>query len=580
MIKKLINTPESCVEEAVEGAMLTDSSLLKVEGLNILVRSDIAHIKSRFVTLISGGGSGHEPAHAGFIGEAMLSAAVLGNVFASPSVASIVAAIRVCAGPRGVLLIVKNYTGDRLNFGMASEIAKQEGVDVMMVIVADDCALPVDKGITGGRGIAGTVLVHKIAGAAAARGACLADVHRLACEAAARIGSLGVALSTCTVPGTPPSTRLSGGLMEVGMGIHGEPGREQMALPAVGAADLVAQLLVDGILGVGRETPRLQHSAGQRVAVLLNNLGAVPVIEMQIVARSVMRSLLARGLVPVRAYVGPYCTSLEMCGVSLSLLTLDDLSLVSLDQHTTAPAWVKSSPLDLNTADISTRTIPYTPTIAATPAASLLLDVGVVGVAQRVCARITELEPLLTQYDAICGDGDCGIVMKKGALRVAADVEVFGSATSVDASAFFTAVAVAVSASMGGTSGALLELCFRAMAASFTKTTQAGAGAGDAQAHWVAAIAAGVEAIQFYGGATVGMRTMLDALVPAVSALQAGEGAAGAAAAATAGMEATKTMQSLAGRSNYVAEDSMNGTPDPGAVAVAEAFSVIAALSK
>jgi len=281
-----------------------------------------------------GGGSGHEPAHAGFIGEGMLSGAVLGNVFASPSVASILAAIRIVAGPKGVLIIVKNYTGDRLNFGMAAETAKQEGIDVKLVIVADDCALPLGKGITGGRGLAGTVYVHKVAGAVAASGASLDEVHRAATLATARIGTLGLALSTCSVPGTPASTRLSlPGLIEVGMGIHGEPGREQMQLPETNAADRIASILVAGILDqpqsnaaetqVDLTAHRLTYTAGQRVAVMLNNLGALPVIEMQIVTRGVMLELAARGLVPVRAHVGALMTSLEMAGLSLSLYVVE-----------------------------------------------------------------------------------------------------------------------------------------------------------------------------------------------------------------------------------------------------------------
>ena len=264
----------------------------------------------------------------------MLSAAVLGNVFASPSVASILAALRVVAGSLGVLMIVKNYTGDRLNFGMAAEIAKQEGIDVKMVIVADDCALPLGKGITGGRGLSGSVYVHKVAGASAATGASLAEVHAAATEATARIGTLGIALTTCSVPGTPASTRLSQpGLIEVGMGIHGEPGREQMQLPETGAADQIAAILVAGILdppvGETQQTStsavrRLPFVAGQRVAVMVNNLGALPVIELQIVTRGIMLELARRGLVPVRAHVGPLVTSLEMSGLSLTLFVIEN----------------------------------------------------------------------------------------------------------------------------------------------------------------------------------------------------------------------------------------------------------------
>jgi triose/dihydroxyacetone kinase / FAD-AMP lyase (cyclizing) len=208
--KKLINTASAVVPDAVEGLLLTDSRLRRVSDLNIVVRRDIDSAKTKYVSIICGGGAGHEPAHAGFVGEGMLSAAVFGNVFASPSVSAILAAIRVCSGSKGVLLIVKNYTGDKLNFGMALEKAKQEKIDIKMVIVDDDCALPVGKGITGGRGVAGTVFVHKIAGAAAAAGCSLDEVYSEASNAVKLIGTLGIALTTCTVPGAPTSQRLAG----------------------------------------------------------------------------------------------------------------------------------------------------------------------------------------------------------------------------------------------------------------------------------------------------------------------------------------------------------------------------------
>ena len=208
--KKLINSPSGVVPDAVEGLLLTDSRIRRVANLNIVVRSDIESAKQKYVSIISGGGAGHEPAHAGFVGEGMLSGAVFGNVFASPSVNAILAAIRVCSGPKGVLLVVKNYTGDKLNFGMAMEKARQEKINVRMAIVDDDCALPVGKGITGGRGVAGTVFVHKVAGAAAAAGLSLEEVHAEATKSVKLIGSLGIALTTCTIPGAPSSQRLSG----------------------------------------------------------------------------------------------------------------------------------------------------------------------------------------------------------------------------------------------------------------------------------------------------------------------------------------------------------------------------------
>ena len=275
--KKLLNTLDGAVDDAAQGLLMSDSHLAGVKDMNVIVRNDIEIIKEGFVTLISGGGSGHEPAHAGFIGHGMLSAAVLGNVFASPSVAQILAAIRVCCGPKGCLLVVKNYTGDRLNFGMAMEKAKSEGLKVMMVIVGDDSALPEGKGITGGRGVAGTLFVHKIAGAVAAEGGSLEDVHAEATAAADKVRSMGVAFTTCTVPGAPPSDRLADDLTyEVGLGIHGEPGREQKKIVKGGdnLATTVSDILVEQC--VSRLDSLSRQWQGQEVALMINNLRSIP----------------------------------------------------------------------------------------------------------------------------------------------------------------------------------------------------------------------------------------------------------------------------------------------------------------
>lgn len=224
--KKFTNDPKDVVEEMIEGIIATTPSVIQIEGFNALVRSDIEVVRAQQVTIISGGGSGHEPAHAGYIGQGMLSGAVFGGMFASPSVSAILATIKTCTfpGAPGCVLVVKNYTGDRLNFGLALEQARGAGLACDMVVVADDCALPRDKGITGRRGVAGTVFVHKVVGAAAEAGLSLPEVVAEARAAAASVGTMGVALTTCTLPGTKPSDRLADGLIEVGLGIHGEPG--------------------------------------------------------------------------------------------------------------------------------------------------------------------------------------------------------------------------------------------------------------------------------------------------------------------------------------------------------------------
>ena len=225
----------------------------------------------------------------------MLTAAVAGNVFASPSVSSILTTIRKITGKAGALLIVKNYTGDRLNFGMALEKARNEGYSVKMVVVADDCALEVGKGITGGRGIAGTVFVHKVAGATAAAGQTLEDVALAAQSAADNIATLGVALTTCCVPGAPRSNRLDGEIIEIGMGIHGESGREQMPMSS---ADSIVEKILDTIL-LAKSLP-----LASPLAVMVNNLGGTPSLEMYVVTRRVVLSLRERGYIVARVYVG------------------------------------------------------------------------------------------------------------------------------------------------------------------------------------------------------------------------------------------------------------------------------------
>ncbi len=224
-MKKLINRPESVVEEMVEGLVAVYPGLQRLPGRSVLIRSDAADARRDKVALISGGGSGHEPAHAGYVGRGMLSAAVAGDVFTSPSPDAVLAAIHAVSGPKGALLIVKNYTGDRLNFGLAAERARAGGIPVEMVIVADDVALANSVDNAGRRGLAGTVLVHKVAGAAAEAGGTLEEVAREAQEAARAVRTMGVALSPCTVPAAgKPGFSLDVNEMELGLGIHGEAG--------------------------------------------------------------------------------------------------------------------------------------------------------------------------------------------------------------------------------------------------------------------------------------------------------------------------------------------------------------------
>lgn len=557
MAKKFINDPAACVEDMVQGIVAAHSDrLVRLEGFHVLLHRQISTVKMSQVTLLSGGGSGHEPAHAGFIGDGMLSGAVLGGVFASPSIASIYAAIRAAAGPSGVLLIVKNYTGDRINFGQAALMAQAElGVPVEMVCVADDSALPEGKGITGGRGVAGTVFVHKIAGAAAAAGLPLAAVAAAARDAAEAVRTLGTALTTCTVPGTAPSDRLSSNMMEMGLGIHGEPGMKQM--PVAPSADIVAEML-------GVVWGRMGSTKPKKVALLVNNLGGTPALEMYVVANDAVKFIKETlGAEPVRVLVGPFMTSLEMQGISLSLFNVDaPLTLSRLDAPTTAAAWLAPS------------TIPPTavPAVALPPAAAAA-DGGDVGgsaaaagpevvpsaVLHAVCAALDGAESQLTAWDQVAGDGDCGITFQRGAKEVAGKISSYPLSSGA---ATFGALADSISASMGGTSGALLEIFFRAGKVRLLEDPTDFAGA----------FVKGSAAIKDIGGADEGYRTMLDALLPAAKVLADGGGWKAAVEAAEAGAEATMAMEALAGRSNYINKELLATVPDPGAKAVAIAM--------
>ena len=329
-MKKLINQVGDLVPEMLQGLVAADPGLVLLAGQTVVLRRDHAEFGGR-VALVSGGGAGHEPAHGGYVGEGMLTGAVVGDVFTSPSTDAVLAAVRAVGQDAGVLLIVKNYTGDRLNFGLAAEIARTEGIDVEMVVVGDDVALAAEGEHAGRRGIAGTVLVHKVAGAAAARGDDLAGVRALAQRAADGVRSMGVSLGACTVPAVGrPGFELGEDEVEWGLGIHGEAGVERGALVP---ADEVA----DRLVGAVADDAGLED--GARVVLLVNDLGTTPPSELDVVARGALRALRGRGAVVERAWVGRFLTALDMPGCSVSVLPVDDELLALLDAPTRTSAW-------------------------------------------------------------------------------------------------------------------------------------------------------------------------------------------------------------------------------------------------
>ncbi|RKD32545.1 dihydroxyacetone kinase subunit DhaK [Thermohalobacter berrensis] len=314
-MKKIINNPESVVEEMLEGIVNAHPEYVKrLEGFNVLVRAD-APVKGK-VALVSGGGSGHEPSHGGYVGKGMLDAAVAGEVFTSPTPDQVFEAIKAVDGGSGVLLVIKNYTGDVMNFEMAAEMAEMEGIKVDSVIVNDDVAVENSTYTTGRRGIAGTVFVHKIAGAAADKGLELKEVKRIAEKVINNVRTMGMSLTPCTVPAAgKPSFELAEDEMEVGLGIHGEPGTHR---DKIKTADEITEHLLEKIFN------DIEVNEKDEVAVMVNGLGGTPLMELYIVNRKVKDILQEKGIKVYKTFVGNFMTSLEMAGCSVSILKLDD----------------------------------------------------------------------------------------------------------------------------------------------------------------------------------------------------------------------------------------------------------------
>lgn len=328
-MKKVINNPEYVVEEMLEGMLYAYPQYLsKVENANVLVRKEM---KTDKVSLVSGGGSGHEPSHGGFVGYGMLDVAVAGAVFTSPTPDQIYEGIKAVANDAGVLLVVKNYTGDVMNFDMAKEMAEMEGIKVESVIVNDDVAVENSTWTIGRRGIAGTVFVHKIAGAKAETGATLEEVKAVAEKVIDNVRSMGMALTPCIVPAAgKPNFTLDENEMEIGMGIHGEPGTHKEELKT---ADEIVNHLMDKIL------EDMTLSEGEEVAVLVNGLGGTPLMEQFIINRKVNKILEEKKIKVYKTLIGEYMTSIEMAGFSISLLKLDEELKNLLDAKADTPAF-------------------------------------------------------------------------------------------------------------------------------------------------------------------------------------------------------------------------------------------------
>ncbi|MGK3142254.1 dihydroxyacetone kinase subunit DhaK [Pantoea sp. C2G6] len=545
MTRFVMNKKDDLVDSALDGMIYASpwGNLVRLEvdpHIRIVMRKDW---QKQQVALISGGGSGHEPAHAGFIGKGMLTAAVCGDVFASPSVDAVYNAIIHLTGEAGCLLIVKNYTGDRLNFGLAAEKARKAGFHVNMVIVGDDVALPDNPQP---RGVAGTLLVHKVAGFVAERGEDLAAVTEAAEAASRAIATMGVALSSCHLPDEESGERVPPGSVEIGLGIHGEPGIDQLKTQN---SQQIAQALLEKVMPE-HDQPR---------ALLVNNLGGMSALEMSLVTRDLIESPLSQGC-DYLIGPAPLMTALDMKGYSVTCMTLTPLFEEAICAPVEVTGWVNAVKITpLQSVKATKQASEHRAQPSDNPAVARSVNA--------ICDTLIASESELNKLDAQVGDGDTGSTFAAGARQIkreCADRHLPLNALPE----LLAVVGERLATVMGGSSGVLMAIFFTAAAQQLAE--------GDALP---AALQQGLEKMKEYGGAKPGDRTLIDALQPAIEALVAGKPLAAAADAAQQGSDATASMgQAKAGRSSYLNSANLNGVPDPGAVAVARVFAALNSL--
>lgn len=579
-MKKIINHPAHVVSELCHGLVLANPSLSWDPKYQIISRK---HPAGNKVCLISGGGSGHEPAHAGFVGPGLLDAAVCGEMFASPSQIQVYQAICKAAAPKGVLLIIKNYSGDVMNFKNAAYLAQDDGILVDYVIVDDDIAVQDSLYTVGRRGVAGTVFVHKIAGAAAARGDSLAQVKAVAEKTIRSVKSLGFAFTSCTVPakGTPTFS-IAGDEMEYGVGIHGEPGicREKIRTADELAARTVAAL-----------TAELSIHRGEAAALLVNGLGGTPEQELCVLNAAVRRELDKRGLQVRFSLVGNYMTSIDMQGASISLLRLDDelesllyadcnAAALNINGQPTAAAYFEPAPVERKSVSLSYKN--ETDIAWSKISGECLSLQNIIYLVDAMSECIIRNEVPFCELDSHAGDGDFGTSIAKG-FRCLKEQWADLSGSAQDIGGFLSRISLIIMEHCGGASGPIWGSAFRAAGK---------AAAGKQTLHkqdLAQMLQAAVQGIQTTGersfgcGAAVGDKTLIDALVPladtwtALASTDAGiaEISAQAAAAAVEGAASTERIVARMGRAGTVGERSL-GYPDAGAHALGVIFTELA----
>ncbi|MEH7361781.1 dihydroxyacetone kinase subunit DhaK [Priestia megaterium] len=580
-MKKIINKPENVVLEMCKGMVLAHPELNLIEKYKVIKKEQINKNK---VSIISGGGSGHEPAHAGYVGKGMLDAAVCGDVFASPSQIQIYQAIKETASDKGTLLVIKNYSGDMMNFKNAAYLAEEDGIQVDYVKVDDDIAVQDSLYTVGRRGVAGTVLVHKIAGAAAERGYDLPKVKEAAENAIANVKSIGIGLTSCTVPakGTP-TFEIAEDEMEFGVGIHGEPGirREKII-----SADELAERMVTALL----KEIGIEDGKGE-VAVLINGFGNTPLQELYLLNHSVIRELSRRKVTIARTFVGNYMTAIDMAGASISIMKLDENLKSLLSEECDTPALKIKGEVPAVTYDeiIGTAEAPkvsyevQTNKEYSVVTENRLTLNNIIFMVDQMSECIIKNEIPFCELDSHAGDGDFGMSVAKGFKQLKAEWHEILENKSNDIGNFLEACSIVIMEHCGGASGPIWGSAFRAAGKNTESKTEL------TLTEFAEMIQASVKGIQATGersfgrGAVVGDKTLIDALVPYADTLtsSAAEGESlkhalvKAAEAAVEGAKSTEQIVARMGRAGTVGERSL-GYPDAGAHGLGVIFTEVA----
>ena len=587
-MKKIINKPETVVIEMCNGMAMAHPELEFLQKYKILKKKEINKNK---VSLISGGGSGHEPAHAGFIGKGMLDAAVCGDIFASPSQIQIYQSIKETASDKGTLLIIKNYSGDMMNFKNAAYLAEEDGIKVDYVKVDDDIAVNDSLYTVGRRGVAGTVLVHKVAGAAAEKGMELAEVKSAAENAIANVRSIGFAFTSCTVPakGTP-TFEIAEDEMEYGVGIHGEPGiKREKVIPA----DELAERMVTSLI------EELNLKSGDEATLLVNGFGATPLQELYLLNNSVNSVLAEKNIKVYRTFVGNYMTSIDMAGASVSLLKMDEQLKNLIDSESDTPAFKVNGPVEsipyvnMKLNDQQNVEVSHEMTVDSSHSIIKNNEITLENmkfIVDKMSESIIKNEVPFCELDAHAGDGDFGMSVAKGFKQLRREWDEIVEHSSSNIGEFLDACSMVIMEYCGGASGPIWGSAFRAAGKNTESKKKL------TTLEFGQMMKAALEGIQKTGersfgrGAVVGDKTLVDALAPCadriidvanndssvdiIDALKEG------AKAAVTGAKETEKIAARMGRAGTVGERSI-GYPDAGAYGLGVIFTDVSeSLSK